>query len=67
MSDNNVVLNEAYTVSEGNLVEARNIVTTFPYDRERKITAVDGVSIHLKKGEIVGLVDEHPAADPAAR
>ena len=58
MSDNNVVLNEAYTVSEGNLVEARNIVTTFPYDRERKITAVDGVSIHLKKGEIVGLVGE---------
>ena len=40
------------------LVEAKNIVTTFPYEGKRRLKAVDGVSIELNRGEIVGLVGE---------
>lgn len=40
------------------LVEAKNIVTTFPLDGKKRLTAVDGVSIELNRGEIVGLVGE---------
>ncbi len=41
-----------------NLVETKNLVTTFPYDGKKRIRAVDGVSLNLKQGEIVGLVGE---------
>jgi len=41
-----------------NLIETKNLVTTFPYDGKKRLKAVDGVSIHLKKGAIVGLVGE---------
>ncbi len=41
------------------LVEAKELVTTFPYDgKKRRLTAVDGVSLYLDEGEIVGLVGE---------
>ena len=40
------------------LVEAKNIVTSFPYNKERRTKAVDGVSLELRRGEIVGLVGE---------
>ena len=40
------------------LVQAEHIVTTFPFDKERRIKAVDDVSVHLERGEIVGLVGE---------
>lgn len=40
------------------LVKANDIVTTFPFDGKRRLKAVDGVSIELKSGEIVGLVGE---------
>ena len=41
------------------LVEAKNLVTTFPYDgKKKRLTAVDNVSLYLDKGEIVGLVGE---------
>ncbi len=40
------------------LVEAKNLVTTFPYYGKRRLTAVDNVSLELRRGEIVGLVGE---------
>ena len=40
------------------LVEAKNIVTTFPFDKGTRTKAVDGVSFELRRGEIVGLVGE---------
>ena len=40
------------------LVQATDIVTPFPFDKERRIKAVDHVSVHLERGEIVGLVGE---------
>lgn len=43
----------------GHLVETKNLVTTFPYDgKKKRLTAVDNVSLHLDKGEIIGLVGE---------
>lgn len=40
------------------IIKAENIVTTFPFDGKTRIRAVDGVSMELKRGEIVGLVGE---------
>ena len=40
------------------LVQAKNIVTTFPLNKTRRVKAVDGVSLELRRGEIVGLVGE---------
>ena len=40
------------------LLEAKNIVTTFPFDGKTRNTAVNGVSLYLDRGEIIGLVGE---------
>ena len=40
------------------LLEAKNIVTTFPFEGKTRTTAVNGVSLYLDRGEIVGLVGE---------
>ena len=40
------------------LVQAKNLRTSFPFDREKRVQAVDGVSLELRRGEIVGLVGE---------
>ncbi|MBQ6527289.1 MAG: ABC transporter ATP-binding protein, partial [Clostridia bacterium] len=42
----------------GILVQAKNLHTSFPFDREKRVQAVDGVSLELRRGEIVGLVGE---------
>ena len=42
----------------GILVQAKNLHTSFPIDREKRVQAVDGVSLELRRGEIVGLVGE---------
>lgn len=40
------------------LMEAKNIVTTFPFSGKLRNTAVNGVSLYLNRGEIIGLVGE---------
>ena len=40
------------------LLEAKDIVTTFPFEGKSRTTAVNGVSLYLNRGEIVGLVGE---------
>ncbi|WP_051209235.1 oligopeptide/dipeptide ABC transporter ATP-binding protein [Butyrivibrio sp. WCD3002] len=51
-------MNSNTNITDDILVKCENIVTTFPFDKTRRIKAVDGVSLELKKGEIVGLVGE---------
>ena len=40
------------------LVQVKDLHTSFPFDREKRVQAVDGVSLELRRGEIVGLVGE---------
>ena len=40
------------------LVEARNLCKYFRISRRRILKAVDGVNVHIKKGEVFGLVGE---------
>lgn len=40
------------------LLEAKNIVTSFPFEGKQRTQAVNGVSLYLNRGEIVGLVGE---------
>lgn len=40
------------------LVEAKDISTTFPFEGKQRTAAVNGVSLYLDRGEIVGLVGE---------
>lgn len=46
------------TMKANDLVQAVDIRTSFPFDKNRRVQAVDGVSLELKRGEIVGLVGE---------
>lgn len=39
------------------LLEVKNLVTCF-HTEDGVVTAVDGVSLHINRGEIVGLVGE---------
>ena len=62
MSKKNVIMNPVAPDTKAalgdSLVVARNIVTSFPFDKQSRSVAVDGVSIELNKGEIIGLVGE---------
>ncbi|MDL2301068.1 ABC transporter ATP-binding protein [Lachnospiraceae bacterium OttesenSCG-928-D06] len=40
------------------IINAKNIVTTFPFNGKARVRAADGVSVELKRGEIIGLVGE---------
>ena len=40
------------------ILQAKDIVTTFPMDGKQRNTAVNKVSLYLERGEIVGLVGE---------
>lgn len=51
-------MNSNKNISDDILVKCDNIVTSFPFDKTRSVKAVDGFSLELKKGEIVGLVGE---------
>ncbi len=45
-------------MTPGNLVEVRNLCKYFPVSKHRVLKAVDGVSLHIRKGEVLGLVGE---------
>jgi ABC-type glutathione transport system ATPase component len=38
------------------LIESNDLVTTFPYDGKKRLTAVMAFRFNLNKGEIIGLV-----------
>lgn len=45
-------------MKENQLVQASHLITTFPYDKNKRLKAVNDVSIEINKGEIIGLVGE---------
>ena len=45
-------------MKDNQLVQASHLVTTFPYEKNKRLKAVDDVSIEINKGEIIGLVGE---------
>lgn len=45
-------------MNEGNILEVKELRTEFFLDKKRSVTAVNGISFHIKKGEIIGLVGE---------
>ncbi len=44
--------------TSGSLVEIQNLVKHFPAGKGRKVHSVDGVSLEVRKGEVLGLVGE---------
>lgn len=45
-------------MKENQLVQVSHLVTTFPYEKGKRLKAVNDVSIEINKGEIIGLVGE---------
>lgn len=45
-------------MEEKQLVQVNRLVTTFPYDKQKRLRAVNDVSLEINKGEVIGLVGE---------